>query len=108
MKRRALIVMKPDLHGDGPHAAFAEHIMLGQRKAIDLIFRAARPGNIHLRHSSATNPLSRPILQRSAGDALERVDEVAPLGIGISMFLQIKAETVAEMFFSQNKRKLFD
>src|SRR5690242_489175 len=75
---------------------------------VDAILRVAGPGNIHLGHPAAANPRARPTLKRSSRDALERVDEIAPLSVGVSMFLEIKPETVAEVVVTQDKGKLLD
>src|SRR5262249_11102262 len=101
-------VAERDLHADRPKAAFAEHISLCQQKPVNPIPLVAGPRDIHLRHASVTNPHGGPLLERSSGDALERMYEVAPLRIGISMFVQINPQTIAEAFLTQDKGQLLD
>src|SRR6266705_3310248 len=74
---------------------------------VDTGLRVARPENINLWHAAAANPRSGPILQRSTVHAFERVDEIAPLVVGISMFFEIKPEAIPEVLVAKDKGKLF-
>ena len=52
------------LHGNRPYAALAEHIVLPDGDAINVVLRVAGPHQIHLRHAAMANPHLSPILQR--------------------------------------------
>src|SRR5690348_7266297 len=82
-------VGEKNLHCNGPDAAFAENIPLRQGKVIDAILIIAGPGNVRLRHSTVTNPQCGPILKILSGNLFERVDKIAPLGVRVSMLLQV-------------------
>ena len=104
----AVAIGEYNFDGDGPDAAFVENVVLLDGEMIDLILRIAGPGDVDLGHAAMANPHGGPRFERNSGHFLEGMDEIAPLRVGIKVFLEIKAQAIAKFCRAENERELLD
>ena len=77
----------------------------GELKKLKQTERIAAPNDLHLRHPAPAHPGGGPALQALLRRALEGPDQIAPLGVRVSVLLQKQPQAVTKRPLADDVRQ---